>query len=86
MQTRDWKADVDAIRRILMSEWAPIGCGVPDDEYDGYIPAIYDLILSRVSIEKLAAILQEFETQRMGLSARPEVNRRVANLLLGVMK
>jgi hypothetical protein len=86
MQARNWKADVDAIRRILMSEWDPISCGVPDDEYDSYIPAIYNLMQSRVSIEELATLLQTFETQRMGLHARPEVNRGVAKLLLDVMK
>ena len=85
MQARDWKADVDAIRLILMAEWDPISCGVPDDEYDGYIPAIYNLIQSRVSMEELAALLQEFETQHMGLPARPEVNQRVAKLLLDLM-
>jgi hypothetical protein len=37
-EPRDWKADVDAIRRVLMPEWDPIGCGAPDDEYDSYFP------------------------------------------------
>jgi hypothetical protein len=86
MQPRDWKADVEAIRPILMSEWDPIGCGVPDDEYDGYIPVIYRLMQSRVSVEELASHLQEIETQGMCLPARPEVNRRVAKMLLDLMK
>jgi hypothetical protein len=86
MQARDWKADVDAIRPILMSEWDPIGCGVPDDEYDSYIPVIYHYMQSRVRIEELAALLQEIETQKMCLPARPEVNRRVAELLLDLIK
>jgi hypothetical protein len=66
--------------------WDPIGCGVPDDEYDGYIPAIYNLMQSRVSFEELASLLEEFETQRMCLPARAEVNRRVAKLLLALIK
>jgi len=86
MQRRDWKADVDAIRPILMSEWDPIGCGVPDDEYDGYIPEIYNLMQARVSVEELASRLQDIETQRMGLLAQPEVDRRVAKMLLDLMK
>jgi len=85
MQPRDWKADVDAIRSTLMSEWDPIGCGVPDDEYDGYIPVIYRLMQARVGVEELASHLQEIETRRMGLRARPEVNRRVAKMLLDIM-
>ena len=85
MTARDWKADVDAIRSILMSEWNPIGCGVPEDEYDSYIPAMYRLMQLRVSIEQLADLLQSFETQNMGLVARPEENRRVAKMLLDLM-
>jgi hypothetical protein len=86
MQRCDWKADVDAIRSLLMAEWDPIGCGVPDDEYDSYIPDIYRLMQARVSIDGLATHLQEIETQRMCLQARPEVNRRVAVRLLDLMQ
>jgi hypothetical protein len=85
-QFHDWKADVDAIRRLLMSEWGPIGCGVPQDEYDSYIPAIYRLLQARVSVEELASHLEEIETKQIGLPARPEVNRRVAEMLLDVMQ
>jgi hypothetical protein len=85
MRPRDWKADVDAIRPILMNEWDPIGCGVPDDEYDSYIPVIYHFMQSRVSVETLAAHLEAIETKRMGLSARPKINVRVAELLLDLM-
>lgn len=65
-----------------MSEWNPIRCGVPDDEYDSYIPVIYRLIHERVSIDELATHLQEIETQRIGLAPRPKVNQRVAKMLL----
>ncbi len=83
---RDWKADVDAIRRILMDEWDPIGCGIPEDEYDMYIPAIYTLMQSHMaSSYDLASHLEQLETERMGLPARREVNRRVAQLLLHLM-
>jgi hypothetical protein len=85
MQRRDWQADVDAIRSILLSEWDPIGCGVPDDEYDAYIPGIYRLMQARVSVAELASHLQEIETKRMGSPGRPEVNRRVAKALLDLM-
>src|SRR5262249_21222601 len=85
MQRRDWKEDVDAIRSLLMAEWDPIGCGVPDDEYDSYIPVIYRLCQARVSIEDLAAHLEEIETQRMCLQPRPEVSRRVARMLLDLI-
>jgi hypothetical protein len=85
MPQRDWKADVDAIRSLLMAEWDPIGCGVPDDEYDRYIPTVYRLMQASVKEDVLAAYLTEIETQQIGLHARPEINHRVAKLLLDLM-
>jgi hypothetical protein len=70
----------------LSAERDPIGCGVPDDEYDGYIPVVYRLMQARVSVDELAAHLQEIETQSMGLRGRPAVNRRVAKMLLDLMQ
>jgi hypothetical protein len=85
-RSRDWKADVDAIRRILISEWDPIGCGVPEDEYDSYIPAVYRLMQSRAGAEALASHLEKLETESMGLRADPARSRRVAQMLLDLME
>jgi hypothetical protein len=86
-QRRDWKNDVDAIRRVLIAEWNPIGCGVPDDEYDSYIPAIYRLMQGgRAGVVGLASHLEKIEIHSMGLQANPERNRRVAILLLELMR
>jgi hypothetical protein len=84
-RTRDWKADVDVIRKILTSDWNPIGCGVPDDEYDGYIPAIYRMVHSRAEVEELASHLSEIVTENMGLDADAAKDRRVAKMLLELM-
>jgi hypothetical protein len=84
-RSRDWKADVDAIRRILSSEWDPIGCGVPEDEYDSYVPAIYRLMQARVGVEGLASHLEKLETVSMALRANMDGNRRVAKMLLDLM-
>jgi hypothetical protein len=90
-EPRDWKADVDAIRRVLLSHWDPIGIasfdhGAANDEYDVYIPEIYLLMQARAGVEELAQYLEEVETGRMCLSARTEINRHVAERLLGMMK
>ena len=80
---RNWKGDVDAIRRVLMAEWDPIGCGVPDDEYDSYIPVIYRLLQERVSAIQLSVHLQELETKEMGLQpANKDACNRTAEALL----
>jgi hypothetical protein len=86
IERRNWKSDVDAIRRILMAEWDPIGCGVPDDEYDSYIPRIYTLLQQGISIRDLAIHLRKLEAGAMGLEGRPEINPRVAKLLVELIE
>lgn len=83
---RDWKADVAAIRRILISEWDPIGCGVPEDEYDSYIPRIYLFMQALVNVEVLASHLERLETVSMGLRGDLARSRRVAQMLLDLMR
>jgi hypothetical protein len=61
----------DAIRRILMSEWDPIGVNdtaEAADEYDGYIGPVLDLLNARASSDEIAAYLRKVETERMGLT------------------
>ena len=78
----DWRADVEAIRKILISDWDPIGCGVPDDEYDDYIGGIYSLIQRQVSVDELTLHLDKLESDTMGLPAVSNRNLAVAKLLL----
>jgi hypothetical protein len=85
-QRLDWKAHVDAIRRTLLAEWDPIGCGVPEDEYDSYIPGIYRLLQGQADVGRLAAHLGKLERISMRLRARPETNRRVAEKLMHVLE
>lgn len=83
---RNWKADVSTIREILNGDWNPIGCGVPEDEYDSYIPDLYRLMQRGVSLEELRGVLDAIESEKMGLQAVPERNRHVAQLLIALMQ
>jgi hypothetical protein len=40
VRSESWKAGVAAVHGILRHEWNPIGCAVPEDEYDRYIGGI----------------------------------------------
>lgn len=82
---RDWNASVDRIRRILIADWDPIGCGAPDNEYDGYVPRLYRLLEDGAGAEEIASRLGAFEREWMGLPERPDVNLRVAGMLLDVI-
>jgi hypothetical protein len=67
-QSREKRA---AIRRILMSEWDPIGVNdTPEaaDEYDGYIDPVLDLLNAKAGSDEVAAYLRKVETERMGLT------------------
>jgi hypothetical protein len=45
------------VRWILWAEWDPIGCGVPEDEYDCYISPEVGEIINRVGVEAIADYL-----------------------------
>ena len=40
-----------AVSAILHGEWDPIGCGVPEDEYDAYAPFVTHLLGSPLAFE-----------------------------------
>jgi hypothetical protein len=64
------------IRSILMREWDPIGVryipGAPEDEYDGYIDDICELLSDpHPAKEKLAAYLLDVQSRKMLLRVTP---------------
>jgi hypothetical protein len=56
--TRNTKAETAVIRRILHQDWDPIGCGVPEDEYDGYVWPVYALLIRNAGREEVTANLR----------------------------
>ena len=78
----DYQKLAPKIRRILVDEWDPIGCGVPEDEYDSYIPVIYKLLQHGRDEYKLATHLANLEVNSLGYgSSNMERCQRVAKLL-----
>jgi hypothetical protein len=60
----------NAIRKILIDEWDPIGINhIPEaaDEYDSYISGIHALLIRHESEHKIFDHLWNIETERMGL-------------------
>lgn len=35
---------IEAITKVLHKDWDPIGCGVPEDEYESYAPRVVRII------------------------------------------
>jgi hypothetical protein len=74
-----------AIHQALIEEWDPIGVGsFPEaaDEYDGYIPTIYKLLIRRASKQEIFDYLWWLETEHMGLSGDRQATEHFAARLL----
>ena len=81
----DWKSKSAAIRKILLSEWNPIGFDVPEDEYDSCIPGIYRLLRERAGIAAITSHLDQHDIAGSTEPGRSETNQRVAKLLMTLM-
>ncbi|WP_374088021.1 hypothetical protein [Methylomicrobium lacus] len=81
-------AQMDLYRRIdeiLWREWDPIGVSEiteARDEYYGYLPIVFRLVLEGKEEEVIAQCLLSFEKERMGLAGNAENAKRVAGLVL----
>jgi hypothetical protein len=56
---RDIKAETRAINTILWRDWDPIGCGVPEDEYESYVWPVYKLLMEGAPRGEVAEHLRE---------------------------
>jgi hypothetical protein len=75
---REVRRLLPAVRRILWEDWDPIGCGVPEDEYDDYVPDVVRLLLEGADPEVLERHLRETAKAYMAVSV-PE--RRLATVV-----
>ena len=74
-----------AVDEVLHYIWDPIGVsGVPEarDEYQSYLPQVFELVRKNQSEEKIASYLGMIASERMGLPVRKEHDLKVAQLLL----
>lgn len=72
-----------AIRDVLLTDWDPIGVpGIPDDEYDNYIPAIYGMLAQGRSEQEIADYLSQIEIDWMGFTPVRSHLEAVARKLL----
>lgn len=75
----------EAIRKVLVEEWDPIGVrGVPQavDEYDRYIGRLHRILVGSRSADEIAACLATIERDEMAVATSEEVRCHVARQLL----
>ena len=65
--------------------WDPIGVAgavQARDEYQSYLPQVFNLVLSGGSKEEIASYLVEVEENRMGMASNKEGALQIAEILL----
>ncbi|RYG98865.1 MAG: hypothetical protein EON58_05810 [Alphaproteobacteria bacterium] len=75
------------VRLVLHWAWDPIGVrGIPEaiDEYDGYAPAVFELLQRHAPIPEIADYLIHITRDRMGLEPDQNKSLDVAALLTGL--
>jgi hypothetical protein len=75
----------EAIRRVLLHEWDPIGVrDAPGaaDEYDAYVGEVYGLLIRREPRHRMVDFLWWVETEHMGLCGNRRHTEAVADRLL----
>lgn len=75
----------EAIRRVLLKEWDPIGVSEikeAQDEYDSYVGAIYNMLIMQKTKADIFDYLWWLETEHMGLTGNRQSTEHFAERLL----
>ncbi len=67
-----------AVKYLFWTEWDPIGCGVPADEYDAYAIHAFGMLKQGEGVEAVAAYLKHIEDDWITLGTTAETRLAVA--------
>lgn len=72
------------IDELLWNKWDPIGMKdvLPRDEYESYVPRIFNLTVKNATAEEIAQELSRIENQTIGVSGDLEKCRQVARMIV----
>jgi hypothetical protein len=76
------------IKNVLLHEWDPIGVqDIPEaqDEYDGYVPRIYAMLISRKPVHEVLEYLWWAEKEHMGLCGNYQRTKLIAEKLMALV-
>lgn len=80
--SRDTKAETRAINTILWKDWDPIGCGVPEDEYESYAWPLYKLLIDAAPRAEVEGYLRRTADETITCGVPEERLRLVVDKLL----
>lgn len=76
------------IKQALLKEWDPIGVGaIPEakEEYDSYVPKIYEMLIQRKTKQEMFDYLWWVETEQMGLTGNRQATSIFVDRLLSIV-
>lgn len=79
--------ELDAIKRLLLNEWDPIGvAGISEavDEYDSYAMRVFTMLASGATAETIAEYLGWVVTERMELRGNAPHDRQAADKAVAI--
>jgi len=79
--------ELEAIKRLLLDEWDPIGVsGIPEaiDEYDNYAMRVFVMLNSGVDSAAIARFLGEVVTSWMQLPGNSSLDQQIAHKLTAI--
>jgi hypothetical protein len=74
-------AKLEALKRLLLEEWDPIGVAEAEgarDEYDNYAFNLFVMLSRGAAVEEIATYLDWVESEYMSLPLNADRNRAVA--------
>ncbi|MBX3480132.1 MAG: hypothetical protein KF842_07005 [Caulobacter sp.] len=71
MTNGDRRRFIDLVTEKLHTDWDPIGCDVPWDEYKSYAGPVISMVEAGESVEAVARYLAEVRTLSIGLRPDP---------------
>lgn len=77
-------ASAAAVRTILHQDWDPIGCGVPEDEYDSYLWPVLKLLQDGAPPAAIADYLRNAARDAMSSTVPEERLALVVDKLLAL--
>lgn len=81
---RDTKTEARAINTILWEDWDPIGCGVPEDEYESYVWPLYKLLIEGKPRSEIEAYLRWAAEINISVAVPDDRLQRVVDKLVAL--
>lgn len=72
------------VREILWRDWDPIGCGVPEDEYDDYVPPVVAMLTQGKAREDVGDYLRVTAAETIACPVSEQKLARVLDKLFAL--